>query len=236
MTNLNLSSLDLEGEAQRNTDFRLKTYSLLAEIFLQEPTLNRWPEHYRAISELLQERGEVPFFAGHIPEFGPSVIEKVQQEFYDRFFVPRSERYIPPFESALLNYKPGVKKSFGYLNSPEGNHVAQCYAALGFYPWELNIFAPLREIHMPDHIGFELSFMAMLCVAEYEAQKKNQLENVRKWQETESEFLLGHLTQWITQFSQALQERAPGFYADAAKVTEHWINDDSEALIQSTMH
>ncbi|WP_434511618.1 TorD/DmsD family molecular chaperone [Desulfitobacterium sp. AusDCA] len=234
MSNPSFLSFDL-AEAQQNTGFRLNTYSFLAEIFLQEPHLNRWPKQYQIINEQLKEMGEIPSFLNHILEGGSTIIEKVRQEFYDCFFVPRSERYVPPFESALRNYKPGVRKPFGALNSPEGNHVAQCYKALNFDSWELNIFAPLREIRLPDHIGFELAFMAMLCGAEYEAWKNDQLEYAQKWREMERRFLVEHLSQWISQFSQALQEIAPGFYADAAKVTEQWVLSDSEDLVQSIM-
>lgn len=234
MSTLSFLSNDL-AEAQQNTGFRLNTYSFLAEIFLQEPNLNRWPKQHQSIYEQLQEIGETSSFSDHIPEWGSTVIEKVRQEFYDCFFVPRSERYVPPFESALRTYKPGVKKTFGALNSPEGNHVAQCYKVISFNPWELNIFAPLREIRLPDHIGFELAFMAMLCGAECEAWKNDQQEYAQKWREMEKRFLVEHLSQWVSQFSQALQEIAPGFYADAAKLTEQWVLSDSEDLIQSIM-
>lgn len=213
-----------------NAVFRQKVYSFLAEIFLQEPNVKRWPEQLWALEEFINETDETPEFRDLIPENVGKAVEKVQQEFYDCFFVPMSGQYVPPFESALQHFKPGVKRPFGSLNSPEGDHVAKCYAAVGFNPWELNIFAPLREVRLPDHIGFELAFMAMLCTSEISAGENNQLEEVLKWQETEKQFLKEHLVLWVPQFTQAMDEIASGYYAEAAKAVEQWVKSEWEDL------
>jgi TorA maturation chaperone TorD len=232
----NINSLPIDPDRDRdsllNAVSRQKVYSFLAEIFLQEPTATRWSEQCQVLAELLKEMGEAPEFGNYVPEDLPAAVEKAQQEFYDSFFVPMSGHYVPPFESALQNYKSGVKRPFGPLNSSEGNHVAQCYAGAGFYPWALNIFDPLREIRLSDHIGFELAFMAMLCTSEILAWESKQTEEALKWQQVQKGFLKEHLAQWVSQFAQAMHEIAPGYYAEAAKVTEHWVKNDSNELSQ----
>lgn len=218
---------------------RLKVYFFLAEIFLQEPTSSRWPEQRQALIELLKEQGENQdldeSLGNIIPEESATTVAKLQQEFYDCFFVPMSKSYVPPFESALQNFTPGKHKPFGALNSPEGNHVAQCYEAVGFNPWELNLFAPLLEIRLPDHIGFELAFMGMLCSSEILAWKSGQFEKVRQWQNLEEQFLAQHLKQALANFAEAMQEKAPGFYARAARVAQHWVESDYQDLAEGVL-
>jgi len=232
MNNTNTSPMDPEIDSLKNAVSRQKVYSFLAEIFLQEPTSTHWSEQRQALAEFLKETGETPEFRDSVPEDLAKAVKKVRQEFYDCFFVPMSGHYVPPFESALQNFILGAKKPFGPLNSPEGNHVAKCYAAAGFYPWGLNIFGPLREIRFPDHIGFELAFMAMLCASEILAWEKGRSEDASKWQHAQQKFLKEHLVQWVPQLAQAMHEIAPGYYAEAAKVAEQWVKSDSENLAQ----
>ena len=229
MNNMTSSAVKIEGGLQIAAS-RQKVYSFIADIFLREPSSARWAEQRQALAEFLKETGETLTFGDLVPEDYSKAVEKVQQEFYDCFFVPMSGHYVPPFESALLNYKSGERKPFGLLNSQEANHVAECYAKVGFYPWELNVFGPLKEIRLPDHIGFELSFMAILCASEILAWENEQMENVQKWQMVQKQFLKEHLIQWLPQFSQAMQEIAQGYYAEAAKVAEQWVRSDCDAL------
>jgi len=234
MNNMIPSVVQREGGNYLATS-RQKVYSFIAEIFLQEPSSARWVEQRQALAELLREAGETPSFGDLIPEDVLKAVEKVRQEFYDCFFVPMSGHYVPPFESALRNYKTGVQKPFGSLNSLEGNHVTECYAKVGFHPWGLNVFGPLKEIRLPDHIGFELSFMAILCASEILAWENEQMENVQRWQTVQRQFLKEHLMEWLPQFSQAMQEIAPGYYAEAAKVAEQWVRSDCDDLDQGVL-
>ena len=105
----------------------------------------------------------------------------------------------------------------------EASHVAACYAAVEFHPQTLNVFAPLKEIQLPDHVGFELAFMARLCAAEQEAWDKKHLVEALKWQTFELQFLREHLSQWLENFARALQDLAPGYYAQAARAAENWV-------------
>jgi len=211
---------------------RSHIYTFLAGIFLQEPNVSQFPHYFEALQDLLKEVETEPAPWGMvIPEDKDAFIERLRQEYYDCFFVPMSGQYVPPYESALLNYRAGEKKPFGSLNSMEASHVAACYAAVDFHPQELRVFAPLQEIQMPDHVGFELAFMAMLCVREQMAwnketfNKENRVEAL-KWQTLQLQFLQEHLSQWMENFARALQDLAPGYYAQAARAAELWVASD----------
>lgn len=229
----------INDSLRQNAVTRLTVYSFLAEIFLQEPSPSRWPEQRQALIELLKEQGENQdlneSLGNIVPEDLTTTVAKLRQEFYDCFFVPMSKSYVPPFESALQNFIPGKRKPFGPLNSTEGSHVAKCYGAVGFNPRELNLFAPLREIRLPDHIGFELAFMARLCFSEIEAWKSGQLGKVRQWQNLEKQFLNDHLQQFLTHFASAMEEKAPGFYARAARAAQQWVVSDYQDLAEGVL-
>jgi putative dimethyl sulfoxide reductase chaperone len=222
-----------------NAISRKKIYSFFAEIFLQEPTPSRWSEQCNALEKFFEEESQLEGYEDQvnhlIPESLMTAVEKVKQEFYDSFFVPMSGRYVPSFESALRNYTGGRKRAFGPLSSSEGSHVAQCYAAVGFYPWGLEVFAPLREIRLPDHIGFELAFMATLCSSEILAWENRELEKVNQWQNLQKQFLKEHLNEWLPHFAEAMRENAPGYYAKVAKAAKQWVNTDFEDLEQGDL-
>jgi len=207
-----------------NAQSRENIYTLLASIFLQEPTASQFPQYIEALRDLLKEVGTYPGKVDvGIPEDDDAFVERLRQDYFDCFFVPMSGKYVPPYESALLNYRAGERKPFGILNSMEASHVAACYAAVNFHPQMLHVFAPLKDIHLPDHVGFELAFMAMLCAAEQVAwDKKNPVEAL-KWQTFELQFLREHLSQWLENFAQALLDLAPGYYAQAARTAENWV-------------
>ena len=207
-----------------NAQSRKNIYTFLAGIFLQEPSISQFPQYIEALQDLLTE---VETYPGKvdvgIPEDNDVFIEGLRQEYYDCFFVSVSGKYVPPYESALLDYRTGERKPFGTLNSMEASHVAACYAAVDFHPQMLNVFAPLKEIQLPDHVGFELAFMARLCAAEQEAWDKKHPVEALKWQTFELQFLREHLSQWLENFARALQDLAPGYYAQAARAAENWV-------------
>lgn len=206
-------------------------YSFLASIFLQEPDSLSWPDQAQTLSKILQELGHGPLNYGEvIPEQLSIHVENLRQEFYDCFFVPMSGRYVPPYESALLNYQPGKAKPYGSLSSPESHHVAKCYATTGFVPNQLNVFTPLKELPFPDHAGFELAFMAMLARAEKESWNDGHPEQAVRWKDWSSRFLQEHLINWWPNFTQALEAMAPGYYAQVAKVVHLWLMSELEIL------
>lgn len=218
-----------------NTQSRENNYTFLASIFLKEPSISQFPQYYEALRDLVKdaEISQDEVRAG-IPEGNDAFIERLRQDYYDCFFVPMSGRYVPPYESALLNYSAGERKPFGTLNSTETSHVAAYYNAVGFKPQLLHVFEPLKEIQLPDHIGFELAFMAMLCAAEQTAWNKDRPVEALKWQVFELHFLREHLSQWVNNFAGALQDIAHGYFALAARAAENWVISDLTELESNT--
>lgn len=199
-------------------------YSLMAGIFLREPDPVTWSEQSQALYRILREIGKNPEdFGKIIPEQLNIHVENLRQEYFDCFFVPMSSKYVPPYESALLNYQPEKSRPYGTLNSPEAHHVAQCYKATGFTPKKLDMFVPLKEIQFLDHAGFELAYMAMISRAEKEAWENGDLEEAAAWKEWGLRFLREHLVMWWPNFTLALEKMAPGYYAHAAKTVNIWL-------------
>ncbi|MGE4271261.1 MAG: molecular chaperone [Desulfitobacterium sp.] len=209
---------------------RKEMYAYFGDLFLQEPNADRWPHQRQVLVAFLREAGFEPQLGETIPEGSSTFINDLRQEYYDCFFVPKSGRFVPPYESALLSYQDHKSRSFGSLNRPEASHVAQCYEAVGFKPSELNMFGPLKEIRFPDHAGFEFVFMAMLCQAEEAAREKDDNATAEEWQSLQAQFLQDHLAKWWSNFALALAKNAPGFYAQAAKAADIWIQSELKLI------
>lgn len=173
---------------------RAKAYEFLAEIFLQEPDkegitrLKSWAHgNEQALLSLLEKI-----------EAQDQELTVLCQEYYDLFFVPVSGRFVPPFESAVRNAlrKDGEKTKFGRLLGDETALVDALYRQTEFFPGRLPVFDPLKQLNVPDHLGFELAYMAYLCRLEEERVVKGlQTGPIRMLEE---QFLGSHLNQWLS--------------------------------------
>lgn len=202
---------------------RLHGYSFLASLFLTEPDHKTISEVQTQLKELLPEGEHL-----NVVKMTNDDVDDLRQLFYDLFFVPSSGVYVPPFESALKNYQPNKKKSYGNLFAKEATHVQSCYEAVGFVPWEMNIFQPIKDVRFPDHIGFELAFMALLCANEMESYGDEKISS--QWETLQYQFLSDHLGKWITNFSLAMKNNQAGFYEKAGLAAENWVLDDLHNL------
>jgi len=172
---------------------RSNTYGFLAQCFLTEPQDSLVRTARQALCLLADmDEGSLSGAMRHI-----------RQEYYDRFFVPASGRYVPPFESAVAGRTVDQgKTTFGSLMGPESHEVAAAYDAVGFDPWELALYAPLRSIRLPDHVGFELAFMAY------------------------QQFLERHLSRWMSDYAALTAGCGSGFYAGVASAAAAWVQAD----------
>ena len=127
-------------------------------------------------------------------------LEEITQEYYDLFFVPSSASYVPPFESAIVSK---------VLWGRETVHCAECYKAVGFDPFGLDIFPPLKEQRVPDHIGLQLAFLAFL--AKMGAECGGEAGAV-SWQKLELQFLQEHLMNWVPLYAKAVEKCGETFY------------------------
>lgn len=127
-------------------------------------------------------------------------LEEITQEYYDLFFVPSSASYVPPFESAIISK---------VLWGRETVHCAECYKAVGFDPFCLDIFPPLKEQRVPDHIGLQLAFLAFL--AKMGAEWGDEA-GAGSWQNLELQFLQEHLMNWVPGYAKAIEKCGETFY------------------------
>ena len=205
---------------------RQNAYSFLASLFLLEPKQENIVEVQEELNQFLSEQDQIEVFVTQ-----PEEVDNLTQEFYDLFFVPSSGAYVPPFESTLKNYRSKEKKPYGRLFSKDAVHVQSCYETVGFIPWKMKIFEPLRNVKFPDHIGYELAFMAVLCANEWASREDE--EKALQWKNLQHQFLSEHLSKWIDNFAQAMENNAQGFYQKAGMAARNLVLEDLEILTET---
>ncbi len=75
----------------------------------------------------------------------------------------------------------------------------------------------------PDHIGFELAFMAYLCEKEEEYRNTGDLSNATSIATLQDDFLSDHILQWVPQFCTRVLDYDSSFYAAVADLTLNWL-------------
>lgn len=211
---------------------RARAYEFLAGIFLQEPSRQIF-EFLKDWSAGLEEKTECESLLKRIEDNDPT-LDTLKQEYYDLFFVPVSGRFVPPFEAAIQGAirSEGKKTKFGGFWGNETLQISEIYNQIGFQPQALDIFEPLKEINVPDHIGFELAALAYLCQAEEDLTKNNQsIETVRHFQRT---LLEKHLNRWLPHLKEDLERvESTGFYAYFVQLIWDLCKEEERFLIPS---
>ncbi|WP_312906665.1 TorD/DmsD family molecular chaperone [Tissierella praeacuta] len=206
---------------------RLEIYEFLSFSFLNTPSqelINLIRNNSEYLKELTIDK--IDFLEG-------KSLDYFTQEYYDRFFVPTSKLFVPPYEAAIRNKK--VKSGrvyYGKLDSQETFHVKACYEIVDFRVEELNGFQPLIENHYPDHIAFELAFLTSLVNFEILALEKGQVEKANRWKKLEKDFLEEHLTKWIRDYAILTKEKEEGLYSYLMGAAASWIDLDLEYLME----
>ena len=209
---------------------RAKGYEFLAGIFLKEPNVEVF-QILKDWAASIEEDAELGVLLNRIEEKDPT-LEGLTQEYYDLFFVPVSGRFVPPFEAAIRGAfrEEGKKTKFGSFWGSETAQISEIYKQIGFHPEELEIFEPLKQMNMPDHIGFELSFMAYLCQVEENLNKNGQSsESVLN---LEKIFLDQHLNSWLTLLKEDLgRVESTGFYTYFVQLASNLCQEEEKILI-----
>ena len=202
---------------------RKKIYELLSYCLLNVPTKNSVETMIKGqevLNELMDDGTETVVIK-------LSDLEKYEQEYYDRFFVPTSTSFIPPYESAIRNrFKSGEKKKFGKLDTKETFHVKACYQMVSFNPNNLNMFKPLQDIQYPDHLAYEMSFMTFLVTEEEKSLEKDEEEKASRWRNLQKQFLSEHLSKWIEDYAKLSEEKSKGLYSYWLNLCATWIKED----------
>lgn len=209
---------------------RRKVYELLSYCLLNIPTndiLQTMIKGQEILKELIEDSSNLNY------SFETSNLEKYIQEYYDRFFVPGSSLFIPPYESAVRNrFVDRGKTKYGKLDSKETFHVKVCYEIVSFKPQELNMFKPLRDIQFSDHIAFEISFMTFLLSEEEKFLEDGQEEKAFNCRNLQSQFLREHLIKWIEDFARLSKEKGDGLYSYWLELCSEWIKEDNDFLVE----
>lgn len=203
---------------------RKKIYELLSYCLLNVPTedsLQTMIAGQEILKELIEDSIK-PEYLIKISDLG-----KYEQEYYDRFFVPTSSHFVPPYESAIRNrYKSGEKNKYGKLETKETFHVKACYEMVSFNPQCLNMFKPLKDIQFPDHIAYEMSFVTYLISEEERSLEKGEGQKALQWKNLQSQFLNEHLSKWIEDYANLSEEKSKGIYSYWLNLCAAWIKED----------
>lgn len=139
-------------------------------------------------------------------------LEALRQSYYDRFCIPQSGLYIPPFEHVFRRReKLGNRWHFPPARFDGGRAVEAVYARFGFLRVRLDADPILRAPHLPgDHLGFMLAFVGW-ALQGAERDPAMRPEFVSRLEE----FLATHFDGWVEAYCGLLQESEPRGYAAA---------------------
>ncbi len=212
---------------------RKTVYTLLAYLLLNEPTndtLRKLVSNRELLCEIADDQS---LFTGSLDN---KSLESFVQEYYDRFFVTSSKRFIPPFEYAIRHRTENEQKvRFGKLLSKQSFHIADCYEAVGFSPDRVDMFEPLREMQYPDHIAYEMSFMVYLLNGEEKAYCVSE-DHADVWQDRQYQFLSEHLATWTEDLYNLSREKQDGLYTEILNVINQWVQADLQYVNDRKIH
>jgi len=80
---------------------------------------------------------------------------------------------------------------------------------------------------LPDYIGIELKFIALLCYKEAEAWRDSAITRASKFLKQEQRFMDEHLQEWIPEFCNLIgEESRSSFYKGVALLTKEFLKVD----------
>ncbi len=169
-----------------------------ADLYLNEPNSERLASCQTAgkqLADIFPEESFPEMFA--LPE--TVSMGEVLQEYFDLFFVPVSGSYLSPFEAAHRekDLAPEVPVLIGHL-----------YAEAGFEPKRLAITSYMQSLNRPDHIGFEMAFLARLLNSALIFVADGDLKQAQVLHDTAISFHSTYLGRWSSPFGKKLEETA----------------------------
>ncbi|MBM2831617.1 MAG: cytoplasmic chaperone TorD family protein [Dehalococcoidia bacterium] len=182
---------------------------------LTSPVFQQLPEDMRA--SLISLDGLVPLPPGPPP---PQLVEAAAVEFTKLF---RGIRHLysqpPPYESLY-------REQSAIVFSETSSDVIQEYRRFGFAPGDTLGNEP------SDHIGFEIEFVHLLCKLEAGAWDSENMDDVRRFQSAQKEFLGNHLLEWVPKFcDEVIARDSFGLFSALARFTKSWLNLEREQLL-----
>jgi TorA maturation chaperone TorD len=128
---------------------------------------------------------------------GRLTLEAASLDFEALFRVPGA-RYLSPYESVYRSQSAG---SGGRLCGPEAAAVERLYLKEGL--------GPNGEFsELPDHVGVELEFMAVLCRKALEAMRAGDAATARNYRHQQYCFFMEHPGTWVRLLAERLASQA----------------------------
>ena len=213
------------GAFEKKALMRCSVYSFLSNVFLNEPTKQfartlKQGQLFQRISEFVNIQADFDKFEKYLKENEPQKIHELLLSDYRNLFSSQSEKYVPPYETDYREGLGGQHHGWSDLSV----EVARKYSEAGFE------VQPGYE-GMPDHIGMELEFMALLCQREmgsWKSQDKDQGIEYLRWEE---EFLREHLIKWVSVFcKKVIASSASEFFKVVAELTVEFVELENKLL------
>lgn len=164
-------------------------------------------------TELLPYAVDIPELAAVLPE--PFEHDAAAAEYQALFGFN-----IFPYQSIFLD-------TTGLLGGNETVRVQGSYDRSGFS-------LEKRDVS-PDHVGYELTFLAFLCGAEADAWEDDLPEIAERMQRRQSDFVQSHLLRWIAPFTAAILRQGSPFYTALAELTQAMIADHASTILPTTV-
>ncbi|MBW2070914.1 MAG: molecular chaperone TorD family protein [Deltaproteobacteria bacterium] len=210
---------------------RAELYQFFGSLFLAQPT----PELLNKISSKEGSSALEALFPGHPAvtalrvfsedyRHGQALAEDIVVDYEALFRIP-GDAYIHPFESVYRdeNFRGGHARRTRVLGL-WALQVANMYEAEGLAPAE-------GFTELPDHLGVELQFMAVLCRKAARALEKGGRQAVESLRRKQLVFLEDHLLCWSPQCLQLMTERATTtFYRSLARLLSSYMEKDRSWL------
>ena len=145
--------------------------------------------------------------------------EELVNEFYNVDFASLFLMHLVPYESFYT-------RDDQMIESGGENPVLDLYNE-----FEFRVELAKARVVSPDHIGVELEFMYMLCVASLKAFTNDDKDALCELYQVQRAFLKEHLLEWAPLFLiNAKRESRTPLYHDGAELTLEFILSDFEYL------
>ena len=126
----------------------------------------------------------------------------------------------------LVPYESFYTRDDQMIESGGDNPVVELYNELDF-----RVELDAARVVSADHIGVELEFMYMLCMAQKKALDAEDKEGVCELLEVQRAFLKEHLLEWAPMFLiNAKRESRTPLYHDGAELTLEFLLSDFEYI------
>ena len=128
----------------------------------------------------------------------------------------------------LVPYESFYTRDDQMIESGGDNPVVELYNALDF-----RVDLSSARVVSADHIGIELEFMYMLCVAQSKALDADDMEGLCELLKVQQGFLRDHLLEWSPMFliNMKRESRTP-LYHDGAEMTLEFMLSDFEYIAE----